>query len=108
MCKALPGHPLGYSLFARCAMNGQQMKVAQMFLDKGLQVSEIQALLVCETLGIALSYMVVGSTCSSACPGTVRPSLTNETQHMYLTHNCTTTLRRKSAAERLCQCHWTW
>jgi hypothetical protein len=29
MCKALPDHPLGYSLFARCAMNGQQMKVAQ-------------------------------------------------------------------------------
>jgi hypothetical protein len=41
MCKALPEHPLGYSLFARCAMNGQQMKVAQMFLAKGLQVSLI-------------------------------------------------------------------
>lgn len=40
MCKALPDHPLGYSLFSRCAMNGQQMKVAQMFLLKGLEVAQ--------------------------------------------------------------------
>jgi hypothetical protein len=40
MCKALPDHPLGYSLFARCAMNGQQMKVAQMFLSRGLEAAQ--------------------------------------------------------------------
>lgn len=39
LVKALPDHPLGYSLFARCTMNGQQMNVAQMFLAKGLQVA---------------------------------------------------------------------
>lgn len=39
MVKALPDHPLGYSLFARCAMNGQQMSVAQAFLAKGLEVA---------------------------------------------------------------------
>jgi hypothetical protein len=40
MCKALPDHPLGYSLFARCAMNGQQMKLAQTFLAKGLEAAQ--------------------------------------------------------------------
>lgn len=40
MCKALPNHPLGYSLFARCAMNGQQMQVAEAFLSKGLAVAK--------------------------------------------------------------------
>lgn len=40
LVKALPDHPLGYSLFSRCAMNGQQMKVAQMFLQKGLEVAQ--------------------------------------------------------------------
>lgn len=36
MCKALPDHPLGYSLFARCCMNNQQMGVAAAFLERGL------------------------------------------------------------------------
>eukprot|EP00882_Tetradesmus_deserticola_P021047 GHRQ01022765.1.p1 GENE.GHRQ01022765.1~~GHRQ01022765.1.p1 ORF type:complete len:205 (+),score=89.53 GHRQ01022765.1:158-772(+) len=36
MCKALPQHPLGYSLFARCCMNNQQMGVAAAFLERGL------------------------------------------------------------------------
>lgn len=40
MCKALPHHPLSYSLFARCAMNNQQMGVAAAFLEKGLAEAE--------------------------------------------------------------------
>eukprot|EP00775_Hariotina_reticulata_P013201 gene13201-13332_t len=40
MCKCLPQHPLGYSLFSRCAMNHQQMAVAAAFLDKGLAKAE--------------------------------------------------------------------
>lgn len=40
MCKALPDHPLSYSLFARCAMNNQQMNVAAAFLNKGLAIAE--------------------------------------------------------------------
>eukprot|EP00879_Flechtneria_rotunda_P012289 GHRR01012835.1.p1 GENE.GHRR01012835.1~~GHRR01012835.1.p1 ORF type:complete len:201 (+),score=94.46 GHRR01012835.1:1252-1854(+) len=36
MCKTLPQHPLGYTLFARCAMNAQQMSLAAAFLQKGL------------------------------------------------------------------------
>lgn len=40
MCKALPQHPLSYSLFARCAMNNQQMSVAAAFLDKGLACAQ--------------------------------------------------------------------
>lgn len=41
MCKALPKHPLSYSLFARCAMNNQQMGIAAAFLDRGLAVAEV-------------------------------------------------------------------
>jgi hypothetical protein len=40
MVKALPQHPLGYSLFARCAMNAQQMGAAAAFLSRGLDVAE--------------------------------------------------------------------
>jgi hypothetical protein len=40
MCKALPQHPLGYSLFARCCMNNQQMGVAAAFLDRGLAAAQ--------------------------------------------------------------------
>jgi hypothetical protein len=40
MCKALPQHPLGYSLFARCCMNNQQMGVAAAFLERGLAAAQ--------------------------------------------------------------------
>lgn len=58
MCKALPDHPLGYSLFARCAMNGQQMQVAQAFLSKGLQIARaVQA----DTSIATMSYQRAGA-----------------------------------------------
>jgi hypothetical protein len=36
LCMVLPSHPLGYSMFARCAMNGQAMPLAAAFLQRGL------------------------------------------------------------------------
>ncbi|KAF8070894.1 hypothetical protein HT031_000975 [Scenedesmus sp. PABB004] len=36
MAACLPGHALGYSLFARCAMNNQAMPLAAAFLERGL------------------------------------------------------------------------